>query len=133
MDNLRTLCVACHADVTAKQMRELAAERRRAKMGAPDIRQLMKGPTVVKGKGTKRTRPQYIDDSGTESLVKRPTTAVSKQRHSKLRPAAAETHSDVSNSVADSRPKQQPKPKPDAACEVVDLTMSDGDSDALPN
>lgn len=50
MDNLRTLCVACHAEVTAKQMRDLAAERRRAKAGTADIRTVIAKAAA----GTKR-------------------------------------------------------------------------------
>lgn len=49
MDNLRTLCVACHAEVTRKQASQRAAERRRRALNTPDIRSLFCG--VVSGKG----------------------------------------------------------------------------------
>lgn len=38
LDNLRTLCVACHAAVTKKQAAARAAERQRRRLGTADIR-----------------------------------------------------------------------------------------------
>jgi hypothetical protein len=38
LDNLRTLCVACHADVTKAQLKERTAERRREALRTRDIR-----------------------------------------------------------------------------------------------
>lgn len=37
LDNMRTLCVACHAKVTRKQAKERAAERQRRKLGVSHI------------------------------------------------------------------------------------------------
>lgn len=41
LDNLRTLCIACHAKVTRQQARERAAERRRRKLGVADIEKIL--------------------------------------------------------------------------------------------
>lgn len=41
LDNLRTLCVACHADVTKAQARERREERAREKLRVKDIRSFM--------------------------------------------------------------------------------------------
>ncbi|GFH17531.1 helicase C-terminal domain-containing protein [Haematococcus lacustris] len=38
LDNLRTLCVACHADVTKAQLKERTAERKRSALRTHDIR-----------------------------------------------------------------------------------------------
>ncbi|GIM10930.1 hypothetical protein Vretimale_14466, partial [Volvox reticuliferus] len=38
VDNMRTLCVACHADVTKAQCKQRAAERQQRRYGTKDIR-----------------------------------------------------------------------------------------------
>jgi hypothetical protein len=44
LDNLRTLCTACHHDVTAAQARSRAALRTRQRLGCKDIRELFGAP-----------------------------------------------------------------------------------------
>jgi hypothetical protein len=63
LDNLRTLCVVCHAGVTRRQAAARAAERRRVALKTPDIRQLFskaaaagKVRVQVKGEGAGRKR-----------------------------------------------------------------------------
>lgn len=41
MDNMRTLCVACHQEVTLSQTRARAAEKRRQQLKTPDIRDVL--------------------------------------------------------------------------------------------
>jgi hypothetical protein len=73
LDNLRTLCVACHADVTRAQARERAESRRRGVggdlRGVPDIRTMLrpngggKGKKKdASGKGRKRGRVSEAEE-----------------------------------------------------------------------
>eukprot|EP00798_Chlamydomonas_sp_ICE-L_P014800 gene14800-20855_t len=73
LDNLRTLCVACHADVTKEQMKERTAERRQKALKTADIRTFFSPSSLAKTdasskqgeKGNKRKRASktaFVDE-----------------------------------------------------------------------
>jgi hypothetical protein len=76
LDNLRTLCVACHAAVTKKQAAARAAERQRRKLGTADIRLFFGGLPAADSSGAggavaakpkaglKRKRRAQVEGSG---------------------------------------------------------------------
>ncbi len=51
MDNIRTLCVRCHAEVTRRQSKARAAQKRRRAMHTHDIRALFGSQGAVVGSG----------------------------------------------------------------------------------
>ncbi|EFJ47804.1 hypothetical protein VOLCADRAFT_91788 [Volvox carteri f. nagariensis] len=51
VDNMRTLCVACHADVTKAQCKQRAAERQQRRLGTRDIRTFWAKPPPGGGGG----------------------------------------------------------------------------------
>ncbi|PSC75396.1 DNA annealing helicase and endonuclease ZRANB3 [Micractinium conductrix] len=68
VDNLRTLCVACHADVTKEQAKERAATKRQGKAGGggggpgwEDVEAAGAGQPVLKRR--KKLQRMYISDS----------------------------------------------------------------------
>ncbi|KAL4428086.1 hypothetical protein ABPG75_002175 [Micractinium tetrahymenae] len=86
VDNLRTLCVACHADVTKEQAKERAAGRRQAKaagagggggqLGWEDVAREGGQPVVKRRKKLQRTFMDAEESDGAEGWLAAPSGAV---------------------------------------------------------